>query len=229
MSHEIKFNFKKGEKISGTRLTPLRIIRKPCGPSKKILLMYECQCDCGKLHCATPSALGTGRVKSCGCYKNEATRKRTITHGLSHHPEYAIAHAAFLRCTDPNNKYYSRYGGRGIKFEFANSAELTRWLLENMPRPKEGKWLLDRKNNNGNYVRGNLRWADPKTSGRNQRNTRTVEINGATRSIVEVAEEHGIENFTLRHRIDSGIPKELWLHKGKITKGILREFEFNSK
>lgn len=61
------------------------------------------------------------------------------------------------RCRNPNNDRYGRYGGRGISvcerwFSFPN-------FLEDMGFPPTSKHTLDRKENDGNYEKGNCQWA----------------------------------------------------------------------
>lgn len=83
-------------------------------------------------------------------------------HGMHHSPEHAAWRNAKQRCTNPNTSNYNRYGGRGIKFLFTSFEQ---FFAEVGPRPAgvdaKGRALysLDRKNNDGNYEPGNVRWA----------------------------------------------------------------------
>lgn len=74
------------------------------------------------------------------------------------------------RCTNPKNKRWKRYGGRGI-------AVCDRWfsvadfyndiLAEIGPRP-DGM-SIDRRDNDGHYEPGNVRWATSSQQRVNQR------------------------------------------------------------
>ena len=68
------------------------------------------------------------------------------------------------RCTNPKNKSYKDYGGRGIKFLFDSLQEFKEELGE---RP-EG-YTLDRIDNDGNYEKGNVRWASRSVQMQNRR------------------------------------------------------------
>jgi len=71
------------------------------------------------------------------------------------------------RCTNPKNKRWAHYGGRGItvcnrwKNSFANS-------LADMGERSAEK-TLDRRNVDGDYEPGNCRWATPTEQAKNQR------------------------------------------------------------
>lgn len=226
MSGITKYVFKKGERIPGTRLTPIAVttIRKYGKP----LTAYECLCDCGRKTLQPPNVIGSGAVKSCGCLRDEENRKRSVTHGLSRQPEYFRAWSAWKRCNDESNSEYHNYGGRGIKCEFESVEAMAAWLIGNMPIPKEGKWYLDRIDNDGNYSPSNLKWSTPAESARNRRGTHPVTIGSVTKILVDWARDFGIPPMTLHARIKSGIPQDLWSHKGKITDRMLLEREFNN-
>ena len=77
---------------------------------------------------------------------------------------YWIYHDAKQRCTCDRHKLYNNYGGRGIKFLFDSFED---WLEYMGPRP-EG-FEMDRIDNDGNYEKGNMRWADRSTQQKNKR------------------------------------------------------------
>lgn len=219
---DIKHFYPKGIKIEGTRLTPVGTTRK------RGRMHYQLVCDCGKPVIADPPSITTGRVKSCGCLKKELHAEMFTTHGLSDRPEYFAAFNAFQRCHNPKSKYYKWYGERGIKCEFESHAEMAEWLVKHMPRP-EGKYFLDRVNNDGNYSRTNLRWATTKESARNHRGTRAICIDGITKLLSEWAKEAGLNPMTLHSRIAAGFPQDMWFYKGKITKQVWIDREYSKQ
>ena len=73
------------------------------------------------------------------------------------------------RCFDKTNL---AYGGRGITMypEWVNSYEsFESWILANLGERPDGM-TLDRRDNDGNYEPGNLRWATRKMQVDNRRN-----------------------------------------------------------
>jgi hypothetical protein len=94
------------------------------------------------------------------------------------HPLYGSWYMMLKRCENPRYEGYKDYGGRGITVcpEWHDFWTFARWIEENIgPRPPgtypSGRALysLDRKNNDGNYEPGNVRWADALTQAHNQR------------------------------------------------------------
>jgi hypothetical protein len=86
-------------------------------------------------------------------------------HGLSHRPEYKAYQDAKRRCTSPNCKDWSDYGGRGIKMLYT---DFQHWLHDLGERPGP-EYSVDRVDVNGNYEPGNLRWATASEQIQNRR------------------------------------------------------------
>lgn len=81
---------------------------------------------------------------------------------------YHRLQAAKDRCTTPNNPAWLRYGGRGIEFRFGSISEACEYVVTKLGLPNRAM-EIDRRDNNGHYERGNIRWA---TGRQNRRNTR---------------------------------------------------------
>ncbi len=138
----------------------------PTGESKqkKRMGIFECPV-CRKQYNSTIQ--GAKKIKSCyDC-------RKFGTHNLSAHHKYKIWSAMRDRCNNQNNKRYPRYGGRGITYskEFNNFKV---WLVyvSSLDNYEKVGFTLDRIDNNGNYEKGNLRWATYKTQNINRGKTK---------------------------------------------------------
>lgn len=80
-------------------------------------------------------------------------------------PEYGAFSGAKQRCTNPKNKSYIHYGGRGIEFRFKSFSQ----FLKHVGKKPSPKHSLDRVKNDGHYEVGNVRWSLPNMQGANQR------------------------------------------------------------
>ena len=72
------------------------------------------------------------------------------------------------RCVNPNNAMYPRYGGRGITFGFSTGSDMAEWIVLNIGLRPSSVHTLDRHDNNGGYVAGNLRWATQDEQAKNK-------------------------------------------------------------
>lgn len=78
-------------------------------------------------------------------------------------PEYRSWNSMLQRCNNPKCHKYRLYGRRGIKVVYKSYKE---FLADVGPKPSP-KHSVDRINNNGNYVKGNCRWATAKEQANN--------------------------------------------------------------
>jgi hypothetical protein len=124
-----------------------------------------CECGCGN---PAPIARDTGQpgrfISGHNGHKN-LLHGQNKTHGMGETPEYFAYMNAKKRCTNDKDKRWKDYGGRGIKFNFSSFEEFFA-VLGRKPSPAHS---LDRKENDGHYEPGNVRWATPQEQRMNQR------------------------------------------------------------
>ncbi|MGV6475391.1 hypothetical protein [Azotobacter vinelandii] len=113
-------------------------------------------------------------------------------------PAYKSWSSMLTRCTNPGNRKYADYGGRGITVHEAWKA-FEGFYADMGERP--AGTTLGRIDNDGNYEPGNCRWESAKQQGRNKRNTASFEHDGITATIPEHCERLGLNPSTVRSRI----------------------------
>jgi len=144
-----------GDKF-GRLTTVERVFRKP-------RWRWLCQCDCGAQTIVASHNL-LASTNSCGCWR----RDRLKSHGLTECAEYWIWVDIKQRCLNPKSRSFVWYGARGITVcdEWRDSFQAFYDYVG--PRPSR-ELSIDRKNNDGNYEPGNVRWATASEQARNQR------------------------------------------------------------
>jgi hypothetical protein len=130
-------------------------------------IYWMASCDCGTYFPTRSDALKDGRTPSCGCQRRERAARGLphMRHGLAGTPEHDAFNCAKQRCTNPNDKGYKNYGGRGIEFRFDSFEEFYA-CLGPKPTPLHS---IDRINNDGHYEAGNVRWATRSEQNKNRR------------------------------------------------------------
>ena len=159
------------------------VVRADIGRTANGSVLWELLCDCGNVYKATTQNLRSGNTKSCGCWQRKRASETSRVHGLSQGVSrlYGLWQDAKNRCTNPNNKNWADYGGRGIRMWPAWLTDAKSYVeyIEALPRrctfdppcnePPEAHRELDRIDNDGHYELGNLRWATRREQRINQR------------------------------------------------------------
>lgn len=154
-------------------------------------IYWRCRCSCGAEKSCQAGSLRNGTSISCG---HDMAR-----HGFSLTPTGRAWYGMRQRCNNPNDKDYSKYGGRGIKV-------CARWLerienfIEDMGPAPKGK-SIDRIDVHGNYEPSNCRWATRSQQQRNRTNNPRVVYRGESVTEIEIAERVGLPLRVLRWRL----------------------------
>lgn len=114
------------------------------------------------------------------------------------------------RCYDERHKDYPKYGARGITVSqdwLDNFEHFYRDMGKRPPGRRYG-YSIDRIDNDGNYEKGNCRWATPTEQNSNKRNSRYLTINNITQTIAAWDRALGFGKGTLRSRIRRGMSPE---------------------
>jgi hypothetical protein len=140
-----------------------------CMPTPSLIKL--CECGCGQ-----PAPIAKMTKASKGHVKGQPVRfvqgHGRLRHGMCRNgkvtPEWFAYNSAEQRCNNRNTKRYMDYGGRGIEFRFTS---FEAFYAELGQRPSDAH-SLDRRNNDGHYEPGNVRWATDQEQALNRRSTR---------------------------------------------------------
>ena len=125
-------------------------------------VMWLCKCDCGMNKIIRGAHLRNGGIKSCGCFSQEKATK----HGMYGTPVYVVWGHMLQRCTNPKDKEYKNYGGRGITI-CRSWFDFVKFYADMGEKPKG--LSIERRNNELGYNKKNCYWATPTMQSRNRR------------------------------------------------------------
>jgi len=194
--------------LLGMKFNELTVIAKAENKTQKT--RWLCKCSCGTEKVFYGNCLKRNLVKSCGCIKKEKLPKLQ-KEGKTRVREYRIWQSMLSRCSNDKTINYMNYGGRGIKV--CESWKFFKNFITDMGPCPDGM-SIDRINVNGNYEPSNCRWASRIQQARNTRRNRVIEFNGQRKCLVEWANDLGIDQASLRERLDKW-PLEMALTKEK--------------
>lgn len=143
--------------------------------------------------------------------------KKREVHGGRHTRLYEVWKAMRQRCSNPNNKRYNRYGGRGITVcnEWDKSFKsFMVWAEKNGYAPG---MTIERKDYNNGYAPDNCTFVTQKEQASNRSNNHNICFCGESLTIAQASKKYGVPYSTLRARLRRG-----WTDEAAITAKVRR-------
>lgn len=192
--------------LTGQRFGRLTVIERIPNRPGNTCAIWRCICDCGNEKVKSSHGLKRAHAPSCGCWGRERISEAKGTHRQTDSKEYYCWSAMKQRCSNPKNKMYRHYGGRGIQVceRWDDSFEA---FLGDMGFAPPGM-SIDRIDNDGNYEPGNCQWATPTQQIRNRSNCRYLTARGETMLLSDWAVKAGVRKGTIANRLRYGWSEE---------------------
>ncbi len=185
--------------VAGSQFGRWVVISPVLGPGRS-RVHAECQCVDKTPRVVSVSNLRTGATLSCGCLQREAWQAIVTKHGRAgKEPEYAVWKTMWIRCTNPNDRGYKNYGGRGITIcarwrDYAN-------FIGDMGKRPSPKHSINRIDNALGYGPDNCEWATRTDQNRNRRGVKlTMAKAREIRQAASTGELHRV--IAARYNID---------------------------
>lgn len=166
--------------LIGQKFERLLVVAE-AGRDKHGSVLWDCICECGCTKTVLGSNLTGGKIHSCGCLRRELVSSRRSRHRQSGKYLVTVEYQTWVRmiqrCTNPNDKRWPDYGGRGITV-------CDRWrqsfedFFADMGKRPEGM-SIDRINNERGYEADNCRWATRSQQAFNRRPKRTNHVHAS--------------------------------------------------
>lgn len=159
---------------------------------------YICECPfCNKIIDIRFEHYKKRKKQDCGCQNhNDARNGKRLK-------LYDVHQAMKQRCLNKKQKFYHRYGGRGIKIcdEWLDYKNFKQWALKNGYKDNLD---LDRIDNDGNYEPSNCRWVAHKDNCNNRENTIKVELEENFYTLTQLANKYDLPRSVVSSRYTRG-------------------------
>lgn len=195
--------------ITGQRFGRLVVLSRAENKGKDVT--WDCSCDCGNVHNTRGSDLRRGSIKSCGCLRREVSTEKATTHGLSAHPLYTVWASMMARCYNTKNNNYYKYGAKGITV--CDDWQDLPVFASDMGDKPEGRYSIDRVDNDGDYEPNNCRWATDFEQSRNTSRNVMYTVGEQTLCLEDWAAKVGMYAWTLSKRLKRGLDIEQALNR----------------
>jgi hypothetical protein len=206
--------------LTGQRFGRLVVARR--APSAASHARWLCSCDCGAESVVESRQLRSGHTRSCGCLQRDTASELSRTHGhtVARSAEYSTWLALRDRCSNPRNRSFRNYGGRGISV-------CARWdsfenFLSDMGQKPSRLHSIDRVDVNGNYEPTNCRWA---TAAEQNQNTRAAKLDALSAVLIRQLRLRRVAIKDIAHAfgIDPSVASRV--AAGKAWADVLRHLE----
>jgi hypothetical protein len=144
--------------LTGRRFGRLTVLGQSKNRGRRVT--WLCQCTCGRRKLLVADYLTCGKARSCGCMRDEMTRKRSTTHGATRARQPTKEYRAWSnikrRCYNPSEPRYSGCGGRGIEMYSPWIESFSAFLRDLGPAPPDT--TMKRLDPDGDFEPGNCVW-----------------------------------------------------------------------
>jgi hypothetical protein len=196
----------------------------PCLKDYARMMLVKCSCSKQTVKVVRLRSLLSGATIGCGCVHREAVQASNSTHKLSKHRLYKTWLNMIERCTNPEDKNYANYGGRGIVI-CDEWMKVENFISDMYPTWQE-KLTLDRIDNSLGYFFENCRWASKTQQNRNKRTNVNATIGGKTQCLMGWCKELNINYNTVKTRIQKGADASQAILQSANSKEKARQWGF---
>ncbi len=141
------------------------------------------------------NSLGKRILTNMVVLRDKITGRAIPTHAMTQTRFYNIYTLMRARC---NRKTDMRYGGRGIKCEWKSFEE----FYHDMYSSYIDGLSIERINNDGNYYKGNCKWATKKEQASNRRSNKFYTYKNETKTLKQWAEFFNVNYKKVWERIN---------------------------